>query len=123
MSEHTIAASEVRSLPLHGFGGGLYRCYDAGRRCLYVGATGDYRERFLKHRLRSKWWPDVTHIELDHHNGDWRGYYPPPALLAAEGQQIAELRPTHNRHHNPDWVLRRDGMRRYWVRADEQAAS
>lgn len=43
----------------------VYRLYDAAGALLYIGATGNLRQRFQFHRKDKPWWPDVAGKRLD----------------------------------------------------------
>lgn len=40
----------------------VYRCYDADGALLYVGFTGNLRERRRIHKARFGWWADVAQV-------------------------------------------------------------
>lgn len=86
----------------------VYRFYDDADRLIYVGSTSNLSKRQIHHRCCMAWWADVARVEYDVH-----------ADIAeardAEREQIAELRPVHNRLHNPDWEWSYD--RQAWVPA------
>lgn len=89
----------------------VYRFYNAVGECLYVGWSHNVLKRFENHRATT-WWKQVARIELDHQ--------PTAAKAQAhEATLIAELRPAHNRVHNPDWTTN-DGR---WQLKEEWAAA
>ena len=90
----------------------VYRFYNAVGECLYVGWSHNVLKRFEDHRER-KWWKQIARIELDHQ--------PTPAKAQAhEEALIKELRPIHNRTHNPDWTT--DTRGRWVLRSEWMAA-
>lgn len=43
----------------------LYRFYDRSKRLLYVGVTGQPRERWPKHRRAAKWWSQAAFVAVE----------------------------------------------------------
>ena len=45
-------------------GPGVYRCFDAGRRLIYIGSSKTPLKRQKGHESRSPWWPEVADIRV-----------------------------------------------------------
>jgi excinuclease UvrABC nuclease subunit len=67
--------------------------YMDGDRVVYVGCTGNMRQRQTGHRRSSWWTPDLQMVELA--NAESRG-----EALNLERLAIREHRPQYNRYHN-----------------------
>lgn len=42
----------------------LYRFYDAGRRLLYIGISGQPAERWTNHRRKAPWWSQAAYVSV-----------------------------------------------------------
>jgi hypothetical protein len=73
-------------------GCGLYRCYDAQDRLLYVGITNLGLRRWRKHTEESAWWPDVARIDVEHHTTREQA-------MEREATLIRALEPLYNHQH------------------------
>ena len=67
----------------------LYRLYDAEDRLLYVGISGDLKERLKTHASLKPWWPDVVRKTVQ-----W--YATRADAAEAEIKAIGSERPLHN---------------------------
>lgn len=67
----------------------VYRHFDADQRVLYIGATGDHRERTRQHKRRSPWFAKVIFVRA-------QPYATIEEARAAEKRAIAEERPPFN---------------------------
>jgi predicted GIY-YIG superfamily endonuclease len=71
----------------------LYRYWDEGDRCIYIGITCDLPNREWQHAKESAWWPLARAITLERH----------PSRTLAEASEIAAIkaeRPFCNVNHN-----------------------
>jgi hypothetical protein len=88
------AARYMRDLRQETYGLGqthwVYRAYDADGVCLYIGCTGWLSERRTTHRRESAWFASAVRWRLT-------GPMSKQAAYRLEADQIAELRPIHNR--------------------------
>lgn len=69
----------------------LYRLRDADGVLLYVGITGHYRLRLMRHRADKPWWSEVASVELT-------AYRRRSQALAVEQYVIAHEQPRYNAH-------------------------
>lgn len=79
----------------------VYRCYDQGGTCLYVGATRNLEQRLVTHELNSPWGSSSAAVEVTDHE-DWHQAH------QVEFDEIARLRPRWNiqgRGHRSTWQL------------------
>lgn len=67
----------------------VYRLRDSCGLLLYVGVTWCPRERWIKHRRRTSWWPRVASVEVECFSERWRA-------LRAELVAIKQESPVHN---------------------------
>lgn len=74
----------------------VYVCYDAARRPLYVGRTGNLRQRMSAHDSSSPWMKDCALISV-------LPFATYDEASRGEGDRIATLRPRHNRHLTSSW--------------------
>lgn len=44
----------------------LYRFFDASKRLLYIGVTGQLCERWPKHRREATWWTKAAYVAVEH---------------------------------------------------------
>lgn len=75
----------------------VYHCYDADDVVLYVGCTGNPKQRELGHRNASPWWSDVA----------------PSWKLTSD--QVADVRRRMSRFENPRDIARLHGITRSMV--------
>jgi excinuclease UvrABC nuclease subunit len=68
----------------------LYRFYDASKQLLYIGITGQPRERWPVHRRKAKWWPLTAFVAVEIHPTEWQA-------LAAERNAIKSENPSFNK--------------------------
>lgn len=87
----------------------VYRCYDEAGRLLYVGHSGDLRERASAHRKFAAWWPLMATTRLV-------GPFPSKeAARAAERAAIEREAPRHNTQCNVNAPTLTDAERRLEV--------
>ena len=72
----------------------VYTAFDADRRPLYVGQTGNLSQRMDNHRRYSGWFHDAALVAVIPF--DTRA-----EAIEAEAWRIDKLRPLHNVQHNP----------------------
>lgn len=68
----------------------LYRFYDAGKQLLYIGITGQPRERWAAHRRKARWWPLAAFVAVEIHPTEWQA-------LNAERTAIRSEHPSFNK--------------------------
>ncbi|MEU4296426.1 hypothetical protein [Kitasatospora aureofaciens] len=68
----------------------LYRFFDSRKRLLYVGVSGQLRERWPQHRRKAPWWPAADFVSIEHWSTD-------VDALAAERAAIAVEQPLFNK--------------------------
>lgn len=68
---------------------GVYRFFDDGGRCLYVGASNNLGRRLREHTRGTPYWPAVRRIGVT-------VYGCRRAMLDAERRAIIAVRPVHN---------------------------
>ncbi|MFF0409153.1 hypothetical protein ACFYUY_01790 [Kitasatospora sp. NPDC004745] len=68
----------------------LYRFFDARKRLLYVGVSGQLRERWPKHRRKAPWWSEADFVSVEHWSTE-------VDALAAERAAIAAEQPLFNK--------------------------
>lgn len=71
----------------------VYRFFNADNELMYVGISMNFNSRLNKHRQRD-WWPLVTRIEIEWHQGR-------ESAKAAERAAIADEKPIYNRARPP----------------------
>ncbi|MFD5384331.1 GIY-YIG nuclease family protein [Streptomyces sp. NPDC127074] len=62
----------------------LYRFYDQERRLLYIGITGQPRERWAAHRRKAKWWPLAAYVAVEVHPTEWQALNAERAAIRSE---------------------------------------
>lgn len=70
----------------------VYRAYGPRWRLLYVGCSGNVRQRMAHHRHSSRWYAQMIHHRV-------RVYPTREKALAVEDRAIRLLRPAYNRTH------------------------
>lgn len=68
----------------------LYRFFDADQRLLYVGISGQLRERWPQHRRKAPWWEQAAFVQVEH----WGAVH---TALDAERAAIAAEMPLFNK--------------------------
>lgn len=68
---------------------GLYRCFDAEDRLLYVGISFKVWARWQQHSLRSPWFHEVRKVTIERFES--RGH-----AADAEREAVAKEKPVHN---------------------------
>jgi predicted GIY-YIG superfamily endonuclease len=68
----------------------LYRFYDGDRRLLYVGITGQPRERWVAHRRKAVWWDLAAFVSVEIVPTSWQA-------LDIERAAIRRERPLFNK--------------------------
>ncbi|MGH3584847.1 MAG: GIY-YIG nuclease family protein [Pseudonocardia sp.] len=71
----------------------LYRFYDTDQHLLYVGITGQPRERWVKHRRSAPWWLAAAYVAVEIHPTEWQA-------LNSERAAIRSERPQFNKRSN-----------------------
>lgn len=66
----------------------LYRFYDTSKRLLYVGVTGQPRERWVKHRRSAPWWSLATFVAVDLHPTPHEALQAERAAIQSEAPQF-----------------------------------
>ena len=72
---------------------------------VYVGESKNLRQRLDQHTMRTEVRPELHRFMEAHHNSLWVWYttdVEANAVSDLERVLIGQLRPTFNRHHNPD---------------------
>lgn len=72
----------------------LYRLYDADSNLLYVGITTQPTHRFVQHRKKQTWWPEVARTEIR-----WLPSF--DAAAEVEREAIQTEQPRHNTRFHP----------------------
>lgn len=62
----------------------LYRFFDTDRRLLYIGISGQLRERWPKHRRKAPWWEQATFVQVEHWSAEHVALDAERAAIAAE---------------------------------------
>lgn len=76
--------------PRYGPATAIYRFYDAEQQLLYVGITGQPRERWAKHRRNAGWWASAAFVAVEICPSEWEA-------LAAERAAIQTESPRFNK--------------------------
>lgn len=66
----------------------LYRFYDSGRRLLYVGITGQPRERWTRHRRNASWWTAVAYVAVEIFPAEWEALDAERAAIRSESPRF-----------------------------------
>jgi len=66
----------------------LYRFFDADKRLLYIGVTGQPRERWPAHRRKAKWWPLAAYVAVEIHPTEWQALNAERAAIQTENPQF-----------------------------------
>ena len=66
----------------------LYRFFDADKRLLYIGITGQPRERWPVHRRKAVWWPRAAFVAVEIHDTEWQALDAERAAIKAENPQF-----------------------------------
>ncbi|MEU1787054.1 GIY-YIG nuclease family protein [Streptomyces sparsogenes] len=74
--------------PRYGSATALYRFFDKEQQLLYVGITGQPRERWPKHRRKAEWWPQAAFVAVEIHPTEWQALDAERAAIAAENPQF-----------------------------------
>lgn len=69
----------------------LYRFRDSTGALLYVGVTGNPKERWKRHRKMKAWWDEAASVDLECHGSE-------AVAHAAEYLAITTESPRYNRH-------------------------
>lgn len=65
----------------------LYRFYDQDEQLLYIGITGQPRERWPAHRRKAKWWFLAAFVAVEIHPTEWQALDAERAAIKAENPQ------------------------------------
>jgi excinuclease UvrABC nuclease subunit len=66
----------------------LYRFYGADKQLLYVGITGQPRERWPVHRRKAAWWFRAAFVAVEIHDTEWQALDAERAAIRAENPQF-----------------------------------
>lgn len=86
----------------------VYRAYGCGWRLLYVGCSGNVKQRMAAHRSQSRWYDQMVHVRV-------RVYPTREQALAVEARAIKLLKPEFN---NP--AGKREAMMKRWIEEAKQ---
>lgn len=66
----------------------LYRFYDTNKQLLYVGVTGQPRERWVKHRRKAVWWDSAAFVAVEICPTEWQALDAERAAIKSEAPQF-----------------------------------
>lgn len=73
----------------------LYRLFNSEGDLIYIGITNNIKARFQQHLSEQSWWGEVADCQTEFHRDR-------STLERIEADEIASLRPRHNKRGNPD---------------------
>lgn len=84
-----------------GSGAGVYRCFDASGRLLYIGSSKCVAMRLRGHESTSPWWPDVARTEVESHDNVLSARAAEARAIPAEQPLYNKMLRGHRQHHEP----------------------
>ncbi|MFH8531579.1 GIY-YIG nuclease family protein [Streptomyces tendae] len=66
----------------------LYRFYGANKQLLYIGVTGQPRERWPAHRRKAAWWSLAAYVAVEIHPTEWQALNAERAAIKTENPQF-----------------------------------